>query len=148
MHIISCPFSLYNTIIYSGPIQISRDAPCTKNKHCSCSFAILSFSDSAYGITDKSYQIIQLNSGAVCSFVCPTLISLTKDWKANHEFSSNPSPLSLWVASIFPNCILSLGNCFRKLMISGALSFYPLVGTLQRKKPSGIMAVEQLENLN
>lgn len=105
---------------------------------------VLSFSDCAYGITKKSYQIIWLNSEAVCGFECPTLISLTKHWKANHEFSFIPSPLSLWAASIFPHCILSLCSCFRTFTIFGALSFCLLVGTLQRKNPQASWMLNSL----
>lgn len=105
---------------------------------------VLSSSDCAYGITKKSYQIIWLNSETVCSFECPTLISLTKHWKANHEFSFIPSPLSLWVASLFPHHTLSLCNHFKRLMIFGALSFCPLVGTLQRKNPQASWMLNSL----
>lgn len=142
MHIISWPFSVYS-IIYPAPMKISRDAPPsqkkpnkTKHQHIvPVALPVLSFSDCAYGITKKSYQIIWLNSEAVCNFVCPKIISLTKHWKANCEFSFIPSPLPLWVASIFPHHILSLCSCFRRLMIFGAHSLCPLVGTLQRKNP-------------
>lgn len=132
---ICCPFPVYNSVIYPSPTKISRDAPTPAQKINTVPVAlpVLSFSDCAYGITKKSYQIIWLNSEAVCNFVCPTLISLTEHWNTNHEFSFITSPLSLWIAFISPHHILGLCNCFRRL-IFGGLSLRPLVGPLPRKK--------------